>query len=396
MPELVAEFGKILGNEKENPAPLRLRTPRKRHLRVSIPGKAFCLDFRLREMVEPGRALVIYGPSGSGKTTALRCIAGLETPDGGEIMFGGEAWFSDSKAISLPPQKRSIAYMTQDYSLFPHLTARENIAFGLKDLPADERARRISEMLDLLGIAQLAAKHPRDLSGGEQQRVALARALVRRPKLALLDEPLSALDAPSRRSLRTELRRLLAEMQTAALLVTHDPAEALALGEQVAVIAGGKVLQAGPTLEVFRRPADREVARIVGIETLEAGKVIRTADGIVELRVGKTRVIAALPTNYGSNAAGFFAQGAEFFVSIRADEVILQTDAPAKSSARNVLAGIVTAIEEEGTMLRVRLDCGFPLQAQITRAAREDLALHEGSKAFALIKAPAVHILPII
>lgn len=218
--------------------------------------------------LEGGGTLVLFGPSGSGKTTILRCLAGLEQPDRGRIAADDETWFDAQARIDLPPQRRRVGYLPQGFALFPHLDVRSNIAFGMGGTPAAERERRIAELVRLLRLDGLEARRPGQLSGGQQQRVALARALARGPRLLLLDEPLSALDTPTRETLRGDLRRLLAASGVPAIVVTHDRSEAIVLGDRVAVIADGAILQIGPLLEVFDQPVDETVARIVGVETV--------------------------------------------------------------------------------------------------------------------------------
>jgi molybdate transport system ATP-binding protein len=337
----------------------------------------------LRMPADAFSVTVLFGPSGSGKTTVLRCLAGLERPARGFIRFGGETWFDAARGLSLPPQQRDIGYVFQEYALFPHLTVARNLGYGLGGLPAGERSRRVAEMLDLLGLYGLEGRYPARLSGGERQRVALGRALVRRPRLLLLDEPLSALDAPTREQLRRELRRLLAALRVPALLVTHDRVEALALGDRVVVLDGGRVCQSGPVAEVFSRPADLTVARVVGVETVEAATVLEIKDGLAAVAVGRARLVAL---------AGDMAPG-EAYVSIRAEDVILERGAAA-GSARNRLPARVLGLMPEGPMVRVSLDCGFPLAALVTGQACAELGLCEGDEIAALIKAPAVHLIP--
>ncbi len=326
---------------------------------------------------------VLFGPSGSGKTTVLRCLAGLDRPARGFIRFGEETWFDAARGISLPPQRRAIGYLAQDYALFPHLSVVGNIAYGLGDLPASERQRRVEDLMGRFGLAGVEARRPRQLSGGQQQRVALARALVRRPRLLLLDEPLSALDAPTREQLRRELRRLLAGQAVPTLLVTHDRVEALALADAVIVLDQGRVRQNGPVQEVFARPADAAVARIVGVETVEPARVLEVADGLAILAVGSARLVGV--AGDGGRAEGY--------VSIRAEDVVLMKgDAP--SSARNHLVGQVRGLVREGALVRALLDCGFPLTALVTSQACQELGLREGERVIALVKAPAVHFVP--
>ncbi|HSB36185.1 MAG TPA: ATP-binding cassette domain-containing protein, partial [Thermoanaerobaculia bacterium] len=221
---------------------------------------------------------VLFGPSGAGKTTILRCLAGLEVPDEGTIRLGAETWFDADARVNRPPQARRVGFLFQDHALFPHLTVAGNVAFGLAGLPRAECARRVADGLSFVGLSALADRRPRELSGGESQRVALARALARRPALLLLDEPLSALDSPLRIRLRGELRTLLTSLEIPSVVVTHDRAEALALGDRVAVVAEGGVRQTGPVDEVFSRPTDVGVARVTGVECVLPGRVVAEAD----------------------------------------------------------------------------------------------------------------------
>jgi molybdate transport system ATP-binding protein len=342
------------------------------------------IQARLQMPTDAFSVTVLFGPSGSGKTTVLRCLAGLERPDRGSIRFEGETWFDAAGGVFLSPQGRGVGFLFQEYALFPHLTVARNIAYGLGNLGTAERQRHVRDMLGRFGLAGLEDRWPRQLSGGQQQRVALARALVRRPRLLLLDEPLSALDAPTREQVRRELRRQLAGLGVPALLVTHDRVEALALGDTVVVLDGGRVCQSGPVQEVFTRPASMAVARIVGVETVEPAKVLAVADGLATVAVGHARLVA-VATGVGVG---------DGYVSIRAEDVILEKGAVAPSSARNQLVGQVRAMIREGPMARVSLDCGFPLTALVTNQACQELGLREGDRVTALIKAPAVHLIP--
>jgi molybdate transport system ATP-binding protein len=323
---------------------------------------------------------VLFGPSGAGKTTILRCLAGLDRPGRGSIQLGGETWFDAERGVCLPPQRRGVGYLFQEYALFPHLTVSRNVAYGLGRLPRAERVRRVAEMLALVGLSGLEGRYPAQLSAGQRQRVALARALARRPRLLLLDEPLSALDVPTREQLRRELRRWLAALPVPTLLVTHDRSEALALGDFLVVLADGKVRQAGPVHEVFARPADSAVARLVGVDTVVQAEALGVRDGLVTLAVGPVRLFALAPGP---------VEGA-VVVCIRAEHVILEKGPPAPGSARNRLPGVVRALEREGPTVRVLVDCGFPLAALVTRQACEELGLRAGEPVTALVKAPDV------
>jgi molybdate transport system ATP-binding protein len=221
----------------------------------------------LRQSVATFSVTALVGPSGCGKTTILRSLAGLDAPAAGRIAFGEELWFDAQRRIHQPPQQRGIGYLFQEYALFPHLTVFENVAFGLRRGEGASHAsnvNRVRELLDILRLAGLEARHPHQLSGGQQQRIALARTVAPRPRLLLLDEPLSALDAPTRAELRDELRRLLTAWAIPTIIVTHDAAEVIAFADHVAVLCDGRIRQQGPVAEVFQKPADAEVARIIG------------------------------------------------------------------------------------------------------------------------------------
>jgi molybdate transport system ATP-binding protein len=343
---------------------------------------------RLRRPVAAFSLTVLFGSSGSGKSTTLRCFAGLERPDWGVIRFGDEIWFDAERNIFLPPQQRRIGYLFQDYSLFPHLTAEQNIAYGLGKLSAAARRQRIKQIMSLLGLVGLEHRYPRQLSGGQQQRVALARTLVCRPRLLLLDEPLSALDAPTREQLRRELRQWLVELQIPTVLVTHDRIEALALGDYLAIFHAGQVCQSGPVQDVFSAPADINVARIIGVDTIEQGRIVKVSDGLATIAIGQKQLVALAPP---ANNGGIET---EVYVCIHAEDVTLEigTDLP-KTSARNHLVGRIRSLDHEGPIVRVNLDCGFPLKALITNQACRDMALQEEGEVVALIKATAIHII---
>jgi molybdate transport system ATP-binding protein len=323
---------------------------------------------------------VLFGPSGSGKTTVLRCVAGLEHPEAGAIRFRDEVWLDTSRGVAVAPQRREIGYLFQDFALFPHLTVRENVLYGIANLDRAERESRLKELSELLGIGALLERHPRTLSGGEQQRVALARALAPGPRLLLLDEPLSALDAPTRERLRRELGRLLRKVGVPALVVTHDRNEALALGDCLVVMEGGRVRQTGSVQQVFGRPADLAVAQIVGVDTVVAATVLEVSNGLVHLRIGAAQVTAVAIDELSGDV----------YACIRAEDVTLERGGSAQSSARNRLAARVRELGAEGPLTRVVLDCGFELTAVVTKQSAEQLELAEGVEVTAVIKAPSV------
>lgn len=333
---------------------------------------------------DPG-ITVLFGASGSGKSTVLRCLAGLERPAEGAIRLGEEIWFDAATAVFRGPQERRIGFVPQDYALFPHLTVARNLAYGLHRLPAAETRSRIDEAVRWLSLQGLERRLPAELSGGQQQRVALARAVVTHPRLLLLDEPLSALDTPTRLRVRGELRHLLRQLRVPTVLVTHDRADALALGDQVCVMDQGNLVQQGPTPEVFSRPASLAVAGIVAVETVQPGRVLAVAGGLATVSVG-----AAMLTAFVEDAEPV---GSEVYVCIRAEDVILMKAADSPSSARNRLSATIRAVRLEGPLARIDMDCGFPLSALLTKQACEEMNLAEGVHVFAFVKAPHIHLI---
>jgi molybdate transport system ATP-binding protein len=328
---------------------------------------------------------VLFGPSGSGKTTVLRALAGLDRPDAGRIDFAGETWLDVARGICVSPQRRRIGLLFQEHALFPHLGVAANVAYGLGHLPRAEREARVRQVAAQVGLEEpLLARRPSQLSGGQRQRVALARALAPSPRLLLLDEPLSALDAPSREELRGALRRSIEASGIPAVVVTHDRIEALALGDRLAVMVDGEVRQLGPVHEVFAAPADAAVARVVGTENVLAVQVASHGEGLVRVRSGGLELVAVDPGGLGREA----------FACIRAEEVVLEDAPGAPTSARNLLAGVVAARTDEGPLVRVVVDCGASLVALVTRASAETLRLGPGRRIAALVKAPAVKLVP--
>lgn len=352
-------------------------------IQKTYPGRA-TIAATLSLPIDPPSITILFGPSGSGKTTILRCLAGLEQPEKGSIYCNGEAWLDVARKVCVPPQARRLGCMSQDYALFPNYTVEGNVAYGLGDCPKGERATRVMEALRLLHIEELAQYYPSKLSGGQQQRVALARAIARQPRLLLLDEPLSALDAPTRAKLCGELRVLLTRLAVSSVVVTHDWTEALALGDQIAVIDHGQVLQTGRPQDVFSRPSNADVARVVGVETVVQGMLTHLHEGLATVEVGKVTLTAV-----ASNGVG-----PEVFVCIRAEDVTLEPSESGATSARNHLAATVCAISSTGALAKVSVDCGFPLTALVTRSALEELHLQPGSPVRAAIKAGSVHLVP--
>ncbi|MBI4378397.1 MAG: ABC transporter ATP-binding protein [Nitrospinae bacterium] len=335
---------------------------------------------------------ILFGPSGAGKTTVLRCIAGLDIPQRGLIKFNHTLWLDTENRYFHPPQKRNIGYLFQEYALFPHLNVMQNITYNLTGISKEERNDRLERMLNLFQINGIKDRRPSKISGGEKQRVALARTLIRKPQLLLLDEPFSALDIPTRERLRREIRSMLKEFGIPIILVTHDRIEAITLGDRIAVMNNGTVQQIGSVQEVFSRPANSDVARVVGMENVMPGRVVGRRDGLLIVRVQGRELTAVDPGGLKE----------EVMICIRAEEIILELapagfkqgeGSPLQSSARNRLPARVTGISDEGVMVRVYLDCGFPLIALITRLSCNELSLSEGVEVLVSLKAPSIHIM---
>ncbi len=337
--------------------------------------------------VELGRfgITVLFGASGCGKTTILRCLAGLERPDSGMIKVDDESWFHAESRRFVSAHHRRVGFVFQESALFPHLDVRGNIAFGLRGWSRQERQGRIHELTHLMGLEGLEQRHPGSLSGGERQRVALARALAPRPRLLLLDEPFASLDRPAAERLRHGLRHMLEATETPALLVTHNRDEALSLGDQLLLMREGRICQSGTPAEVFTRPDSREAAQLLGFGTVIRTQVERHTAGLLCLSAGGAELIAPDP-------GGDFH---EAYACIRGEGVSLERHGPSTVTPRNRLAGKVTALQPLGPLVRVQVDCGFPLESIITHWASEDLALKIGDPVHALIKATAVVVIPV-
>lgn len=348
---------------------------------VDFPGGT-SVSPRLTVPLEDATVTVLFGPSGSGKSTVLRAISGLARPGAGTIVADGEAWFDAARGVHWPPQRRRVGVLLQEPTLFPHLSVAGNVGYGVSGLPREERRRRVGDLLSLFGLEGLGGRRPDELSGGQRQRAALARTVAPRPRLLLLDEPLSSLDGPAREELREELKRLLRRVGTPAVLVTHDRTEALALGDRLTVIDGGRVLQQGAAPDVFLRPCDALVAKIVGVESVLSGRVAGREGGLLSIDVSGVRLWAVDDGR----------PHGDVFCCLRAEDVVLERGDVPLTSARNRLAGTVTEVLPEGPLSRVLVDCGVPLAARVTLRSVAELGLAAGVSVTAVFKAPSVHL----
>jgi molybdate transport system ATP-binding protein len=345
---------------------------------------------------------VLFGPSGSGKSLTLRCLAGLERPDSGHMIVNGRVFFDSARGVNLPPQRRRTGYVFQGYALFPHLSVGQNVAFGLRDRPRAERQRRTAEVLERLGLGGLEHRPPRELSGGQQQRVALGRALAVDPDLLLLDEPLSALDAPLRRQLRDDLERTLGDWRKPAVLVTHDLAEAYQLADRVVVYDHGRVVQASSKTEFLWQPSSAHVARLIGLRNVIQGTVIKAAPDRIQLHWrGQTLEAVNSPTRAYLPSAGspidFFVRP-EYVRLVRKDRM-----APDARHHMNLMRGRVVGEADQGATwsLRIRLDAPGPpaqgdydLEVEVPSLVYEILEITDDRQWEFSIHRGSIHVLP--
>jgi molybdate transport system ATP-binding protein len=319
--------------------------------------------FELRLALEVERTVALVGPSGAGKSSVLRVIAGLAQPEAGCVKLGDEIWVDVDGRVCRAPEERRVGLVFQEYALFPHLTVRQNVAFGGK--------QRAGELLERFRISHLAAARPRELSGGERQRVALARALARDPGVLLLDEPLAALDAHTKGAVRVELEEQLRGFELPTLIVTHDYEDAVALSDTVGVLVEGKLRQLGSPEELVARPADPFVASFTGANLLR-GHAEPRENGLTSIRLETGEVV------YSTD----FAQG-EVGVVVYPWDVSVGR-AHVDGSAMNLLAGDIISVVQVGNRARVRIG---PLTAEVTTASAERLELVRGGTAYASFKA---------
>lgn len=325
----------------------------------------------------------MVGESGAGKSTVLRCLAGLDHPDAGRLVCRDVTWFDSATAKRVPARERPIGYVAQDYALFPHLTVLDNVAFGLRAVGVSRRdARaRAHAWLERIGLEDVITHRPRQLSGGQQQRVALARALVLDPDVLLLDEPLSALDLRTRRAVRRELLELARTRDRTMVYVTHDPIEAMTLGDRIIVLENGSVTQAGTRESLVKTPKSLYVGEFLGINLFEGHAAERDATGL-------TRVIAG----GGEFLVADNAEPGRVYVMVDPRTITLSRDRPT-GSAHNLFEGAISEMIPEppaGDRVRVVVGTTPPLVAEITRHAVETMGLHPGMRVHAAVKATSV------
>jgi molybdate transport system ATP-binding protein len=345
-------------------------------IHVELDG--FTLDAALA--IEAGRTVAVVGPNGAGKTTLLNALAGLRALTAGRIELDGTVLDDPDRGVYLAPEQRPVGVVFQDNLLFPHLTAVDNVAYGLRARGArrTDARRDAASWMQRVGLEGREAAHPRELSGGQAQRVALARALATEPAMLLLDEPLAALDATTRNEVRRDLRRHLTTFPGVRLLITHDPIDAAVLADHVIVLDHGRVAQTGTPAEITRRPRTRWVAELAGTNLFTGAAA---SDGHVTLDHGSVLV-----------SADHLTPGPVFAV-VHPRAVAVHRTRP-EGSARNTWPGQITAVEPVGDRFRVQIQANPPVVAEVTGAAVHDIGLTDGAEVWVAVKATEIDVYP--
>jgi molybdate transport system ATP-binding protein len=374
-------------------------------IRKSFPAPEHGFSLDVEFDAAPGFT-ILFGPSGSGKTTLLDCVAGLAVPDAGGIVIGDRVLFEKNihdagSRVDVPVAKRKVAYVLQDLALFPHLTVEQNTEYGLAHLPRPERRHRAAAMLREFGIDHVRQQRPAEISGGERQRVALTRALVTDPCMLLLDEPLAALDAPTKSKILDDLRRWNHAHRIPILYVTHTREEVMGLGERVLVMEEGRIIAQGTPHQVLSAPLQETVAQLAGFENIFDATVesVHGDRGTMTCQI-MTCQIMTNPPDSGRGSVVLLETpliradaGAHLRVGIRAGDILLAVVEPVGLSARNVLAGRLVSLERRDMIVSARVDCGAEMEVHLTLAARDALALTEGREVWLVIKTHSCHLM---
>jgi molybdate transport system ATP-binding protein len=347
-------------------------------LRVMAPLREFALEVQLE--VAPGERLAVVGPSGAGKTSTLRLVAGLLTPRSGRVALDDEVWLDTAASIDLPPEQRRCGYVFQDYALFSRMSAWRNVAHGMRGIPRSERRARAAEMLERFGIAAIADARPAELSGGERQRVALARALAAAPRV-LLDEPLSALDAVTRKSSLRELQGLLGGIEIPIVLVTHTFDEAALLGDTIAVLDRGTVVQKGSAAEISAKPRSAFIADFAGASVLR-GTAFAGSGGLTSVRLDGGGEVRSVDSATGPVAACVYPW-----------EIALEPPGLSRrDSALNRVEGLIDSITAVDNRVRIGLRTPQPFSLEITGTSAARMGLRQGERVVAAWKATATRL----
>jgi molybdate transport system ATP-binding protein len=342
------------------------------------------------DFVVPAGVTILFGPSGAGKTTLLRCIAGIVRPDAGYIRAGQDTLFDSTTSVNLPVRRRGVGYVFQNLALFPHLTALGNVEFGIDNLDRQDRRHRALALMEALKIAHTAGRRPAEISGGEAQRVALARALAGRPKLLLLDEPLSAIDEATKLGIIADLKDLNRDLELPILYVTHNRDEAVTLGERILIMERGRIVAAGEPLEVFGAPVSKSVARMTGVENLFEARIVNVfvdsgiASVIVSDQHGSCQIDIPSPNRVSGQIVS---------VAVRSGDILLATSPLQHTSARNILPGTIARIDKTAERTLVNVISGVNWVVSVTREAALELGLAEGQTVWIAFKTYSCHIL---
>ena len=362
----------------------KMLSARIRKQRHSAGTSSFTLDVSIE--VSP-RITILFGASGAGKSTLLDCLAGLARPDEGRIAIGSDVLFDSAVGVNVPAPKRRIAYVFQTLALFPHLSAEENVAYGLRGLPEAERRSRVEAILQAFRVEKLRRQKPGEISGGERQRIALARSLVTEPRLLLLDEPLTGLDADLKAAIVDDLRAWNAAKGIPILYVTHSRDEVDALGERVIALDNGRVVGSGVPMEVLNAPRRKKLAQAAGFENLLSATVLdlREADGVMRVRLGESACEIEVPLGYA-------VAGSRVQVAVRAGDILLATERPHGLSARNVIDGRIIFLERRGAIVIARVDCGVTFVVHVTPGAVRALELAAKRPVWLVLKTHSCHL----
>jgi len=348
-------------------------------------GDAFSLDVQFS--AEPGFT-VLFGASGAGKTTILDSITGLQVPDDGRVSVGSRVLFDSARNVNVPTSRRRIGYLLQTLALFPHMTARQNIEYGLASIPVADRLVRIEEAAASFGITGVLNRRPAQMSGGERQRVALARALVTRPCALLLDEPLTALDAATKSKIVDDLRRWIAAHAVPVLYVTHDRQEVYALGDRVIALEAGRIVAEGPPQAVLVRPQSESVAQLAGFENIFECSITagHPEQGTMTCRIRGTNLLLEAPLTR-------IAPAHKVSLGIRAGDVLVANEPPVGLSARNIIPGRIAAVLQQGVAVILTVECGAKFEVHVTPAAVHSLDLKLNNSIWLVIKTYSCHVL---
>ena len=333
---------------------------------------------------------ILFGPSGAGKTTLLDCVAGIAAPDTGNISLAGRVLFNSVPAINLPVAQRRCGYVFQDLALFPHMSVEQNVSYGLAHLPNTDRHQRTHAILQAFRVPHLAHRSVREISGGESQRVALARTLVTDPAILLLDEPLAALDAPTKSKIIDDLRAWNQAHRIPILYVTHSREEVFALGERVLVLDAGSIVADGTPHEVMTAPIHETVAQLIGFENIFDAIVdaVHPERGTMTCHISGEGGSMVLETPLVRGGVGSALR-----VGVRAGDILLATAPPIGLSARNVIPGRIKSLEQRDVIVSARVKCRVEMEAHLTLAARDSLQLEPGKGVWLVIKTHSCHLM---